>query len=162
MKQACLILLAALVLSPGFAPEAGAQPERVAQRVLGPGAYIYQTRLDTATCEEDSSSGFTSSFFAAVDGVPGAQDMRMSLVNSEHWPTWTLHVMANGMVTGDATVRGQRGQNPARSHFEIQRRGDHLRGRGFREYSRTVDGETRRCRNDFDVLLRRMDFSQAP
>lgn len=127
--------------------------------MLGPGAYVYQTRLDTATCEDDSNSGFTNSFFAAVDGVPGASDMRMSLVNSEYWPRWTLNVMPNGMVTGDATMRGQTGPNAARSHFEIQRRGDHLRGRGFREYNQRVGGETRRCRNEFDVLLRRMDFS---
>ncbi|MFK8002136.1 MAG: hypothetical protein AB8H86_21255 [Polyangiales bacterium] len=159
MKQACLVLLAAFVLSPGFASEVGAQPARVAQRVLGPGAYVYQTRLDTATCEDDSNSGFTSSFFAAIDGVPGAADMRMSLVNSDYWPRWTLVVRPDGTVVGDATIRGQEGPNAARSHFEVQRRGDHLRGRGYREYNRTIDGQRRRCRNDFDVLIRRLDLS---
>lgn len=161
MKQAFLVLLATFVFGPGLAPDAGAQPAGVAQRVLGPGAYVYQTRLDTATCEDDSNSGYTNSFFAAIDGVPGAADMRMSLVNSEYWPRWTLNVSANGTVTGDATMRGQTGPNAARSHFEIQRRGDHLRGRGFREYNRRIGGENRRCRNEFDVLLRRMDFSQG-
>lgn len=159
MKHAALAFLTALIVSPGFAPQAATAQPRVAQRVLGPGAYVYQTRLNTATCEDDSSSGFTSSFFAAVDGVPGAADMRMSLLNSEYWPAWTLNVRADGTVVGDATIRGQRGAGAARSHFEIRRRGDHLRGTGYREYNQTVDGRRRRCRNDFDVLLRRLDFS---
>ena len=159
MKQAPLVLLAALILSPGMTPAAGAQPARVAQRVLGPGAYVYQTRLDTASCEDDSNSGLTNSFFAAIDGVPGASSMSMSLVNSQYWPRWTLEVRADGTVVGDATIRGQEGPNAAVSHFEIQRRGDHLRGRGYREYNQTVAGQRRRCRNDFDVLVRRLDLS---
>lgn len=159
MKQASLVLLAALAFCPSFAPEASAQRSRVAQRVLGPGAYVYQTRLDTATCEDDSNSGYTNSFFAAIDGVPGAANMRMSLVNSQYWPSWTLVVRRDGTVVGDATIRGGEGPNAAHSHFEIQRQGDHLRGRGFREYNRTIDGERRRCRNDFDVLVRRLDLS---
>ncbi|MEM6959569.1 MAG: hypothetical protein AAF411_26880 [Myxococcota bacterium] len=130
------------------------------QRVLGPGAYVYQTRLDTASCEEASQSGYTSTFFAAVDGVPGDRDMRMTLLNSQFWPTWQLAVQANGHIMGDATIRNGRGPNPARSHFEVERRGDHFRGRGYREYNATVNGQRRRCRNDFDVLIRRLDLAR--
>ena len=163
MKQASVILLATLALglalSPVLAPEAGAQSAPVVQRVLGPGAYVYQTRLDTATCEEDSNSGHTDSFFAAIDGVPGAARMNMTLLNSQYWPRWDLSVREDGTLVGDATLRGQQGANAPHSHFEVQRRGDHLRGRGFREYNMTTNGQTRRCRMDFDVLLRRLDRS---
>ncbi len=130
------------------------------QEVLGPGAYIYQTRLDRATCEEDSNTGYVTSYFAAIDGVPGDRQMRMSLVNTEFWPRWMLTVRPDGTLVGEATMHNRQGPNVARSHFELRRNGSQLVGRGYREYWRTIDGERRRCRNDFDALLRRLDLRE--
>lgn len=125
------------------------------QRILGPGTYVYQTRLDNATCQDNSTSGFVTSYFAAIDGIPGAWEMQMNLLNSEFWPEWTITVR-DGTIVGDATMRGRSGNAAPRSHFEVTRDGDQFEGRGWREYTMTTNGVSRRCRNEFDVLLRQL------
>ncbi len=132
------------------------------QGILGPGAYIYQTRLDSASCEPDSTSGFVTSYYATIDGVPAARSMRMSLLNSAHWPSWSITVREDGTIVGHADQEDSRGVRMGASHFEVRVDGSRFTGRGYREYTQRVGSENRRCRNSYDALLRRIDIEMTP
>jgi hypothetical protein len=127
------------------------------QSVLGPGLYVFQTRIDHATCGDGERTGFVSSYFAAVDGIPGSRTMSMNLLNSSFWPTWELGVSPSNAVIGDARMRGQTGPNAGESHFELTHDGRRFTGRGTRAYDATVNGQRQRCRISFDALLRKID-----
>ena len=120
------------------------------QGVLGPGLYVFQTRLDTATCEEDSTSGYVTSYFAAIDGTPASLTMTMQLTNSEHWPRWELTIDPNGRI------RGMARNGALEQQFELTRDGSRFTGRGHRTYDKRVDGRMQRCRNEYDALLRKL------
>ena len=62
------------------------------QDVLGPGLYVFQNRLDRATCGDASGSGFVNSYVAAVNGIPHSTAMHMDLPDSQYWPDWELNV----------------------------------------------------------------------
>jgi hypothetical protein len=126
------------------------------QRILGPGLYVFQTRLDHSSCGESQGSGSVTSYFAAVDGFPGSRQMTMHLLNSDYWSTWTLAVTEDGRIIGDS--QQDRVQGPARgdSHFELHRDGRKFTGRGSRGYTATIDGHPQRCRMAYDALLRRL------
>ena len=158
MKHLASIALVALAFT--LSSDASGQQVRSEQDVLGPGVYIYQTRLDRATCEEDSVRGYVTSYYAAIDGTPGAREMTMSLLNTQSWPRWTLVVRRDGTLVGDASFRNQNNPNQPRAHFEVRRQGEQLVGRGYREYFQTINGRRRRCRNEFDALLKRLDLRQ--
>ncbi len=126
------------------------------QSVLGPGLYVFQTRLDHSSCSDSGASGSVTSYFAAVDGIPGSRRMEMHLLNSDHWSTWTLTVTPEGHVIGDAQQDDVAGPARGDSHFELDRERGKFTGRGSRSYTATIDGETRRCRVAYDALLRRL------
>jgi hypothetical protein len=127
------------------------------QNVLGPGLYVFQTRIDHATCGDADHTGDVTSYFAAVDGIPGSRQMRMSLLNSRFWPDWSLVVTNSSAVVGDALQAGVTGPTQGVSHFEAAFGDGRFVGRGTREYSRTVNGTTTRCRVSYEALLDRFD-----
>lgn len=157
---AALLCLAAAVAIATVADAVPAAAQRVLdeQRVLGPGLYVFQTRLDESTCGQSSETGNVVSYYAAVDGVPGASAMKMNLINSHYWPRWSLTVSANARVVGDAEQAGVPAARRGRAHFELRQDDGHFVGRGYREYFAIVDGESRRCRMAYDALLRRIDL----
>ncbi len=150
-RPASLVALAALtLLSPG---RAGVAAQTGDQSVLGPGLYVFQTRTRSATCDDDERTGYVSSFVAAVQGVPGSRSMRMQLVNSPYWSTWTLQIDAQNRVTGESTLDGASGPSAPRNRFEIRVDRDRFTGTGTRTYARGAQ----QCSVTYDALLRRID-----
>ena len=139
-------LLGVLVL--GLVPALSAvdaQPRQ--QEILGPGLYVYQTRITEASCNDATRTGHVDSFVAAINGVPRSPTMEMMLTNSEHWKEWSITVHANGLIVGQARVRNRS------ARFEVRRNGSRFTGTGHREYR--SNGSP--CRIEFDALLRRID-----
>lgn len=134
----------------------GAQPAD-ANTVLGPGLYVFQTRIDHASCGDADRTGEVTSYYAAVDGIPYAREMRMTLINSRFWPAWTLTVTPSNAVIGDAQQAEVTGPTRGVSHFEVTYANGRFTGRGQREYTRTVDGNPVRCRVSYEALLLRID-----
>ncbi|MBX3247776.1 MAG: hypothetical protein KF901_11405 [Myxococcales bacterium] len=127
------------------------------QTVLGPGLYVFQTRIDHATCGDGERTGYVSSYFAAVDGIPGSRTMQMNLLNSSYWPSWTLTVSPSNAVIGEARMRGQTGPSAGESRFELTFDRNKFTGQGTRSYDATVNGQRQRCRIGYDALLRKLD-----
>ncbi len=145
------IALPALALvTLALVPQDPAGAQQPAQAVLGPGLYVFQTRLDEATCEPDSMDGFVTSYFAAIDGVPGSARMTMKLQNSQHWPEWQLDISADG------TIRASARNGALEQSATMRPNGSRFTGRGFRTYDQTVRGQRRRCRMEYDALLRKL------
>lgn len=145
----------ALVIGAGLAPSAPRvraqeQAPEYEQSVLGPGLYVFQTRTVSATCGDDERTGYVSTFVAAIHGIPGSREMRMQLVNSPWWASWTLRVEPSGQIIGDARVEGESRTN----HFEVSR---DRRGRFAGQGTRTYRSGQQRCSVTFDALLRRID-----
>jgi len=128
----------------------GAARGQETQGVLGPGLYVFQTRLDEASCEPDSMSGYVTSYFAAIDGTPASTRMTMKLVNSEYWPEWELRIAPDG------TIRASARNGSLEQSATLRPNGSRFTGRGFRTYDKVVDGRRRRCRNEYDALLRKL------
>ncbi len=131
------------------------------QHVLGPGLYEFQTRTRGASCDDDERTGYVSSFVAPIHGIPGARRMRMQILNSPYWSTWSITVNADGMVVGESRLDGSSGPNAPMNRFEVRHEGSgHSRfiGHGERSYTATVDGESRRCTVHYDALLRRINL----
>ncbi len=151
MKARHLLLGAGLALALGAGgPRAAAQGS---QTVLGPGMYVFQTRTRSASCDDDEATGYVSTFLAPIHGVPGSREMRMTLSNSEYWPTWRITVDAANRILGDATLAGASGPSAPRNHFSVTRQGDRFTGTG----QRTYQANGRECRVEYDALLRRID-----
>ena len=149
---AVVVLFASLLPASELTAQQGFQ-----QSVMGPGLYVFQTRIDSATCGDADRTGDVTSYFAAIDGVPGSLSMRMSLLNSRFWPDWTVSITADGHISGDAQQAGVTGPDRGVSHFDVTANGPRFTGQGAREYSRTVNGTAQRCRVVYDALLRRID-----
>lgn len=117
------------------------------QRVLGPGLYVFQTRITGATCGDADHTGYVNSYFAAVDGIPASMDMDMKLMNSSYWPSWDLHVDGQ-------TVRGTASNERINGTQRVEMRvnGSRFTGTGTRTYSRG----NRRCEVQYDALLRKL------
>jgi hypothetical protein len=147
---AVALLTSALFAHPGTAQTAD-------QTILGPGLYVFQTRTRSATCADDERTGYVSSFVAPIHGVPGSRTMRMELLNTAYWSTWSITVTAQDRVVGDSTMNGQRGPSAPRNHFEVSVDRDRFTGTGTRTYTRTAGGRTEQCSVSFDALLRRID-----
>ncbi|MBK6574765.1 MAG: hypothetical protein IPG17_00905 [Sandaracinaceae bacterium] len=142
-----------------FSQAASAQTGPAAtQAVLGPGLYVFQNRLDRATCGDASGSGFVNSYVAAVNGIPGSVTMHMDLPDSQFWPDWELNVTSTGHVLGVSAQAGVApGPDRGDSHFDLTFSNGQFTGRGARSYMSTVNGQRRRCTVEFDTLLRRLD-----
>lgn len=138
------------------APTGHAQRVADDQRVLAPGLYVLQTRLDRSTCNEDADTGYVTSYFAAIDGTPGHRDMTMRLLNSTYWARWSLNVTADGRVTGESRQDGVPEARRGVNRFEVHRDAGRFVGRGTRSYFRRINGEHRRCSIEFDALLRKL------
>ncbi len=156
---AAIAALVALLPTAAVAPASvEAQPPAAdAQRILGPGLYVFQTRLDHESCGESSNTGYVTTYFAAVNGVPGSRTMQMQLLNSDFWSTWTLSVTPDNHIMGDSQQDRVTGPTRGESHFELTRDRTKFTGRGSRTYTATVNGEARRCRMAYDALLQRLD-----
>lgn len=153
-----LLVLTALVSLATLRADTPVGAQDNGQSVLGPGLYVFQTRIDHATCGDGERTGYVSSYFAAVDGIPGSRTMSMSLLNSSFWPTWELTVSSSNAVIGDARMRGQTGPNAGESHFEVSHQRDRrFTGRGTRSYDATVNGQRQRCRISYEALLKKID-----
>lgn len=144
-----IALPALALLALTFVPHESAGAQNT-QGVLGPGLYVFQTRLDEATCEADSNSGFVTSYFAAIDGVPGSTTMTMKLQNSQFWPEWQLNIASDG------TIRATARNGALEQSATMRLNGSRFTGRGFRTYDQTVRGQRRRCRMEYDALLRKL------
>lgn len=116
--------------------------------------YVFQTRTLGATCGDDDRTGYVSSFIAPIHGIPGSHQMRMNLLNSDYWSTWTINVDARARVIGTSTLNGQSGPNAPTNRFELSCRGDRFVGTGTRQYR----SGGRRCAVADDALLRRIDL----
>lgn len=147
------IAMAALFASIAVARTAPAQDE-TPQTILPPGLYVFQTRLDHSSCGESSSSGNVTSYFATIDGRPGAREMKMRLMNSDHWPEWTITVPEDRKLYGDAQQAKVTGPHRGEAHFELELKRGKLVGRGSRAWTQRVNGEPTRCRMAFDALLK--------
>ena len=145
------------ILASALSLDASSGAAQDTQSVLGPGLYVFQTRTRSATCDDDERTGYVSSFVAPIHGVPGARSMRMQLVNSPWWPTWTLEVTPAGRIVGESTMQGQSGPSAARNRFDIGVDRDRFTGTGTRTYTSTVGGRPRPCSVTYDALLRRID-----
>lgn len=132
------------------------------QTILGPGLYVFQTRTRTASCGDDERTGYVSSFYAAIHGIPGSRQMTMGLLNSPYWATWTITVSPQNEVTGEAFLTGSRGASRPTSHFVATQDGDRFTGEGTRTYDAEIDGTMRRCVVTYDALLRRLDEGPTP
>jgi hypothetical protein len=130
--------------------------EETKQNVLGPGLYVFQTRIREASCGDAEPDGYVLSYVAAIDGVPGSMGMSMQLVNTSHFAQWTLQVTGTGAVVGDSRM-GKAADAPD-SHFEVTRDGDRFKGTGFRSYNGSVGGKPQRCKVSYDALLKRIDL----
>jgi hypothetical protein len=148
-KRTWIAVWAAMSFTPLAAP---AQSD--SQSILAPGLYVFQTRLDHATCGESSSSGNVTSYFATLDGRPGAREMKMTLMNSEYWPEWTVRIPEGNKVYGDAQQAKVTGPHRGEAHFELELKRGKLVGRGSRAWSQRVNGEMTRCRMAYDALLK--------
>jgi hypothetical protein len=132
-----------------------AEPAQAKQSVLGPGLYVFQTRTRESTCGDAEPDGYVLSYVAAIDGVPGAIEMSMQLVNTKHFNSWNLKV-SGGKVVGDSRI-GSAPDAPD-SHFEVAYDGTRFKGTGFRTYNGKLNGKPQRCRVSYDALLRRIDI----
>lgn len=166
MTQRACILLAAVMMLPllALARESAASAQRAQpaqpsqdQSILGPGLYVFQTRIVDATCGDADRTGDVTSYYAAVDGIPGSRSMRMTLLNSSFWPRWELTVSEANHVIGIAQQEGVTGVHRGESQFEVAFADGRFTGHGTRTYSRTVNGQVTRCRVSFDTLLKRID-----
>jgi len=150
-----VVALAAAILVPG--PHGQAQGGGAdVQTVLAPGLYVFQLRLDRATCTQGFTSGYVSSFFAAIDGTPGSRAMDMHLLNSGYWPEWTLAVQQDDTIVGVSHQAGASGPDAGENHFEVRFDGRKFVGRGSRSWTQTVNGQRTRCRVFYDALLREL------
>jgi len=129
------------------------------QEVLGPGLYIFQTRVRGATCNDDFRTGYVTSFFASVDGVPGERSMQMTLLNSPYWPTWQLKIDPDGQIAGIIKIDGDGPRASRESRFSAKKDSNRFTGVGSRSYWSQISGQWRRCTVHFDVLLRRFDVN---
>jgi hypothetical protein len=146
----------ALALAIGLVLPARAQ-DASQQTVLGPGMYVFQTRTRTASCGDDERTGYVTTFIAPIEGVSGSRTMRMSLLNSPYWSSWTITVTPTNTIVGDSFLDGSSGPSRPTSHFELTRNGERFTGEGSRTYDATVGGQQRRCVVTYDALLRRID-----
>lgn len=143
-----LVLVGCLVGVAAYSVDVAAQNARSnRQEILGPGLYLYQTRVTEASCNDATPTGYVESYVAAINGVPGNRTMDMMLTNSEHWKEWSVTIHANGLIVAEARVRNRN------ARFEVRRNGSRFTGTGYREYR--SNGSP--CRIEFDALLRRVD-----
>lgn len=124
------------------------------QTAMGPGMYVFQTRTRSASCDDDEQTGYVSTFMAPIHGVPGNRRMRMTLPDSEYWPSWTITVDEERNVVGHATLAGSSGANAPTNHFSVRLQGERFVGSGTRRYRRGA----RSCEVQYDALLRRIDL----
>jgi hypothetical protein len=148
----------------GAVTRAGAQDETTdapsnlpPQKVLAPGLYLFQTRTRDGTCNDAPRTGFVTSAVATLDGVPGSRTMTLKLLNSKYWPTWTLSVNADNVITGDAFMNGAKDDSAGSSHFELREKKDRFQGVGARSYNSTDAGKPVRCTLNYDALLKPMN-----
>ena len=127
------------------------------QTALAPGLYLFQTRTREGTCKDAPRTGYVTSAVATLDGVPGARTMTMQLLNSKYWPTWTLTIAADNLITGSAFMNGAKDDSAGSSHFEIREKKDRYQGVGTRSYNGTIDGKPARCTLTYDALLKPLD-----
>jgi hypothetical protein len=124
------------------------------QNVLPPGLYLFQTRTRDGTCNDAPRTGYVTSAVATLDGVPGSRTMTLKLLNSKYWPTWTLTVSADNVITGDAFMNGAKDDSSGSSHFELRSKKDRFQGVGSRSYNSVEGGKTVRCTLNYDALLK--------
>jgi hypothetical protein len=148
-----LLGLAALLLALAWKVHTG-QADDGKQSVLGPGLYVFQTRIRESTCHDAEPDGYVLSYVAAIDGIPGSTNMEMQLVNTGHFTRWKLQIAGTGVV-GDSRL-GKAPDAPD-SRFEVTLDRDRFKGTGARTYNGTLDGKPQRCRVNYDALLRRID-----
>ena len=148
--------LSAAQTAPDTVPPTPAAVPDTQQTFLGPGMYVFQTRVRNATCGDDQATGFVDSFIAPIHGVSGSRRMVMHLLNSQYWPDWTIVVTEGDEIFGDSSLHGWRGADPPTNHFMVTRRdAARFTGLGVRRY-RGQNGQP--CEVTFDALLRRVDI----
>lgn len=128
-------------------------PALAKQTMVGPGAYVFQTRVRGATCGDDTKSNLTRTFYASVEGYPGKDNFTMELLNSKYWPSWTLKVVGNKQVFIESVVEQKKSTRESRFTLDKKKKGV-LRGFGYREYDTVIDGQKKRCRVDMEAILR--------
>ncbi len=138
------LLLAGLLLS--MASVASAD-----RALVGPGLYVFQTRIQSATCGDADRTGFVTSYMGAIDGIPGAAELTLNIMNSQYWPRWTLTLREDGAVVGVSE------RDDASNRFEVRRERDRFVGTGVRSYSRTQNGRRQLCEVRYEALLRQFD-----
>ncbi len=125
------------------------------QTVLGPGLYVFQTRIRGSTCGDAEPDGYVLSFFAAIDGVPGSVTMTMELVNTAYFKTWALTV--SGETISGSSRLGKAADAPE-AQFVITKDGNRFKGTGHRSYNGTFQGKSQRCKVSYDALIKRLDM----
>ena len=144
-----LMSLALLSLAVGSLLLGATTRAQETQTLLGPGLYVFQTRITAASCGDADRTGYVNSYVAAVEGIPGSREMAMRLPNSQYWARWTLDVRADGHILAASEQSRVEGHN----HFDVTQHGRQFTGTGARSYMRG----TTRCEVTYDALLRRTD-----
>jgi hypothetical protein len=152
--QRLLVSLACVALCSSSATVAQGEAAEGKQSVLGPGMYVFQTRVRNSTCGDAQPDGYVLTYLATIDGVPGSITMTMQLVNTAHFKEWALKVSGKEVV-GDSRM-GSAADAPD-SHFEVRWDKDRFKGVGSRSYNGQLNGKPERCRVNYDALLRRLD-----
>lgn len=148
------LLASVMGISVGSAGLTPVQARADEQTVLGPGLYVFQTRIRESTCGDAEPDGYVLSFFAAIDGIPGSTAMTMELVNTAYFKTWNLKVSGN-TVSGISRI-GKAADGPE-AKMEMTKDGARFKGTGHRSYNGTLQGKPTRCKVSFDALLKRLD-----
>ncbi len=156
LEALVVVALATLVLDIlRQVPALADAPKQDKQTVLGPGLYVFQTRIRSSSCGDAEADGYVLSFMAAIDGVPGSTTMTMELINTSYFKTWALTVVGGKEVHGESRVSNA--TDAPESHFEAKWDKDRFKGTGSRSYMGSVGGKAQRCRVNYDALLRRLD-----
>jgi hypothetical protein len=151
--------MAACVLAMGaaHAQEQQTPVDANPQTILPPGMYLFQTRTRDGTCPDAPRTGYVTSGIATLDGVPGSRTMTLQLLNSKYWPTWSLTISQDDVITGSAFMSGAKDDKNGSSRFEARAKKDRFQGVGARSYPSTVNGQAVRCTLNYDVLLKPID-----
>ena len=140
-------------------PQAAGEPDPdlPPQTILMPGLYLFQTRTRDGSCNDAPRTGYITSSMATLDGVPGARQMTMQLLNSKYWPTWSLAIGQQHDIVGSAVLLGGKDTSKGTSRFEMKQKKDRFQGIGSRTYPSVVDGKPVTCTLNYDVLLKPID-----
>src|SRR4051794_506497 len=117
---AVVLVSVAVLITSGSWAEDKPPAELPPQTLLLPGLYLFQTRTREGSCDDAERTGYVTSGVATLDGVPGARSVKLQLLSSKYWPTWTLTIAADDLIVGTAIMGGGKDEAAGTSRFEAR------------------------------------------